>query len=190
MEMCCDNQTQAAKPGWKMRRYPALILCLLLPMPSLSATPPQPPSALKPLLQCRTIADSSARLACYDGQVDSLQKATAQNDVVVVERSEIQNARRSIFGLTLPTLSFLDRDPKGHPVEIDEINAKVASAFQGPTGSWIFTLDDGARWSQIEGHEFVRDPKPGMPVRIRKAAMGSYLANFDGQTAVRVERLR
>lgn len=161
----------------------------LLAFPSLAAAPP-PPSALNPLLQCRSISDASARLTCYDGQVDSLRKATDSNDVLVINRGEIQKARRSIFGLTLSTPSFLDRDPQGHEVEMNEINAKVVSATAGADGKWRFTLDDGAHWAQIESHEFIRDPKAGMAVRIRRAAMGSFLANFDGQTAVRVERVR
>lgn len=190
MEMCGYDRTRDTVRHYGTPRILGAMAALLLSCPALAAAPPPPSSALTPLLQCRTIADGPARLACYDGQVDGLKKATDSNDVLVVNRAELQKARRSIFGLLLPTPTFLDRDSKGREVEINEINGKLASATAGSDGFWHFTLDDGARWVQIEGHDFVRDPKPGMPVRIRKAAMGSFLANFDGQTAVRVERVR
>ena len=71
----------------------------------------------------------------------------------------------------------------------DAIEAMISAANPGRDGNWRFTLDDGSRWMQTDSRTMRRDPKPGMKVRIRAAAMGSYLANVDDQTAIRVKRV-
>lgn len=167
-------------------RFTALALAFV----SGAAAAADAPNALKPLLQCRNVTDNVARLSCYDGQADRLKQATDSSNIMVVDKADVQKARRSVFGLALPSLSFLDRDEKGKPAELTQIDGKIASVSAGPNGKWRFALDDGSHWVQIEPHDFVRDPKAGLPIRIRKAAVGSYLANVDGQIAVRVERER
>ena len=169
---------------------PPRLAALALACLSGTAVAAETPNALKPLLQCRSVADSAARLACYDGQADQLKRATDSSDIMVVDKADVQKARRSVFGLSLPSLSFLDRDEKGKAVELTQIDGKIAGVSPAANGKWRFVLDDGSRWIQIEPHDFVRDPKSGMSIKIRKAAVGSYLANLDGQIAVRVERER
>lgn len=172
-----------------------LFLGITLPVfatAAMAADAKAPPAntAFQPLLQCSTLTDSAARLSCYDAQVAQLKAAIGSNEVMVVDKAEVQTARRSVFGLALDSMGFLDRDAKGRETQLSEINAKIAAASPDLYGKWHFTLDDGARWTQIEPHDFPHDPKAGMPIRIRKAVGGSFLANVDGQIAVRVERTR
>ena len=70
-----------------------------------------------------------------------------------------------------------------------EIEATITAARPSRTAGWRFVLDDGSTWLQTDAIGFRRDPKPGMKIRIRRAAMGSYLANVEGQLAVRVKRV-
>ena len=70
---------------------------------------------------------------------------------------------------------------------VDFIESKIASLRQFSGGKWLFVLEDGARWSQTEPAR-LRSPKVGDTIRIRKAALGSYLANINGRTAIRVKR--
>lgn len=151
------------------------------------------PEIFRKLVDCRAIADATQRLACYDEQVSALDAAEAKQDVVVVDRGQIKKARRSLFGLTLPTLSiFGNRDGEEKQEEGDgftEIEATIERAsFNAGINRWIIILDDGARWVQSDTRDIPRSPKPGMKIKIRKAAMGSYLANIDGQIAIRVRR--
>jgi hypothetical protein len=152
-----------------------------------AATPPEPPRAIKPLLDCRGIADGTARLACFDREVAAFDTALNQREVVVADREEVTEARRSLFGLSMPTLKLFSGDGDKSE-DMDAIEATIASANKGPDRLWRLTLDNGSRWAQTEGKSMVRDPKAGMPVRIRRAVGGSFLANVDGQTAIRVRR--
>lgn len=136
---------------------------------------------------CRTITTPEERLACFDREVAALARAEAAQEIRVLDRQQVRRARRSLFGLTLPDLDLFgggDGDEQG----VSEINAIIRSVSQDPTGKWIFVLDDGARWAQIDSRQLGIDPRPGQPIRIRRAAMGSFLANVNRQVAVRVQR--
>ncbi len=160
--------------------------------PAVAADPAKPRTPiLAKLVECRTITTDAARLACYDVQVRQLDQAERNEEVVVVDRTAIRKARRSLFGLTLPDLSiFGDRDERGKPEEegVSKIETTIKRAEQNPRGRWVLTLEDGARWIQIDNRTLARTPKPGTAIVIRKAAMGSYLANIDKQIAIRVNR--
>jgi hypothetical protein len=73
---------------------------------------------------------------------------------------------------------------------VERIETTIARLSQTGFGKWIFVLPDGATWEQIDSRELPIDPKVGNSIKIRKAAMGSYLANVKEQVAIRVKRLR
>jgi hypothetical protein len=143
--------------------------------------------ALKALLDCRGIAEADRRLACYDAAVDSITTAEKKGDVIIVDRQQAQAARRQAFGLDLSALSIFDRDDK--PEQVDRIAGEVTKAVRGSDGRWILTLADGAVWRQADDRDLPSPPKPGSKVEIRKAAVGSYLMNVDGQIAIRARRV-
>ena len=62
------------------------------------------PDLLADLQSCRAIDDSARRLACFDRAAASLLAARDSGDVRVVDREEVQETRRSLFGFTLPKL--------------------------------------------------------------------------------------
>lgn len=150
------------------------------------AQAPETPPAFQKLIACRSVADPAARLACFDKESAAVETAANQREIVVVDREQIDNTRRATFGLAMPTGTVVDGDAKAPP--IDKVEGKIKSASQVGRGNWAIELDSGARWVQIDSRTMQRDPKPGQPVTIRRAALGSYLANIDGQTAIRVRR--
>lgn len=178
----------------KLSTSPIVVAACLIATPAAiyAADPPREQAeAFRKLIDCRAIADQNARLACYDAQVSVLETATANNDVVVVDRSQIRKAKKTLFGLNLPSLSIFGgggdaKAPAGD--EVREIESTVKSASQTGLDKWIIILEDGARWVQTESKPLARHPEAGMPIRIRRAAMGSFMANIDGQTAIRVRR--
>ncbi len=142
------------------------------------------PAPFARALQCRAVTDPGERLACYDREVQALESAAATNQIRVIDRQQVQRTRRTLFGLTLPDLDiFGDDDGAG----VSEINATIRAVSVNPLGRYTFTLDDGARWIQIDSRE-LNEPRVGQPIRIRRAAMGSYLANVNRQVAIRVRR--
>jgi hypothetical protein len=144
---------------------------------------------LQKVVDCRAIADSTARLACYDTQVARLDEAEAKKEVVVVDQAEVKKARRGLFGLSLPDLGGLFGG--GGDGKEDEGLSEIESVIKQSSfanNRWTITLEDGARWVQTELRS-VREPKPGMKIRIKKAAMGSFMANINDRPAIRVARI-
>ncbi|HVM38564.1 MAG TPA: hypothetical protein VM265_09280 [Sphingomicrobium sp.] len=154
-----------------------------------SAAQPERPAAVKRLVECRAIADSAARLSCYDREVASFDAAAARQELVVVDREQVKKTRRSLFGLSLPNLGLFDNDD-AKTEQITQIDSTIRRAAQNAAGKWVLTLADGAVWTQTDSRNLSIDPKPGDAVKIRRAALGSYLANIRGQVGIRVDRLR
>ena len=147
-----------------------------------------PPAVFQAVIDCRTIADSGARLACYDAKVATLAEAQTSNDLFVASKDDIRKARRGLFGLTLPHITLFggnDDDP-ADKLQIKEIDA-VISGVGGGLGAWALTLDDGATWVQTDG-AFLKTPKVGMKVHIKRGALGSYMANVNGGLGFKVKR--
>ncbi|HEX8402147.1 MAG TPA: hypothetical protein VF628_10635 [Allosphingosinicella sp.] len=147
------------------------------------------PALLKDLVGCRSVADPASRLACFDRAASALDEAEKRKDLVVVDREQLRKTRRTLFGLTLPNLSVFGDDNKDEE-GVTRIETTLKGATQNGLGKWIFTLPDGAHWEQIDSRELANTPRPGHEIKIRRAAMGSYLANVQGQIAVRVRRMR
>lgn len=140
---------------------------------------------LDAVVECRKIADSGDRLACYDKAVSELDSAEKSREVVVVDREQVTEARRSVFGLKLPRIRLFEGD--GQP-DIDEIETDVVSIDRNGVGRVVFTVTDGARWVQTDDRTVV-NVRPGTRVTLKRAALGSYFAKFRGSISVRVQRI-
>lgn len=153
--------------------------------PSIAATP-KPAAVVQTVVECRAIADTAQRLACYDAAVDALSKAQASGDVVTLDRAQRRAARKQAFGFALPSFSFLDAGEK--PAELNRIEETLASASQDAQGKWTFRMQDGAVWRQIDDEFLSRNPHPGSAIKIWRAMMGSFMLSVDNQPAVRAHR--
>ncbi|MBA3049447.1 MAG: hypothetical protein KKE42_02005 [Alphaproteobacteria bacterium] len=151
------------------------------------ATPAQErPETLASLMACRSVADSTARLACYDAAAGALDAAERQGDVVVIDRAGVAETRRQLFGFEMPSLPRLFGPDGG--TEIDSIESTLQSASLVGEGRWVFRLADGSVWRQIDSERVRFDNRPGEPARVRKASLGSFLLTVGGSRAVRVRR--
>lgn len=141
---------------------------------------------LQNLLDCRKVADDQARLACFDAQAGAIDQAEAKGDIVVVDREQVRTVRRQAFGFTLPSMSMFERGED--PEEVGSVSLKIESARRQGDGKWLFVLEGGQVWRQIDTTELTRTPKPGGTANIKRAMMGSYKLNIGGATAIRVHR--
>lgn len=168
---------------------PALVVAAMTVASSSAAAPrkAQPkPAQLQRLVDCRGVADPGQRLACYDRETAAFEQAQVSGQVVVMDNQQVRSTRRSLFGLALPDLSVFG-DNSGD--DVSELETTIKAVRRDPRGKWTFDLAEGGRWVQLDSRMFVTDPAPGQPVRIRRAALGSYLANVNKQIAVRVQRI-
>lgn len=143
------------------------------------------PAVLKAVLDCRAIADSTTRLACFDRSAEALETATTSKEVLVVDRATARKTKRGLFGLSLPKLKLFG---DGDDEEVDQIETTIASTYTSKDGSTVFVLEDGARWKQTDGRDTFA--KSGQPITVRKGALGSFFARVNGQPGVRVVRVQ
>lgn len=141
---------------------------------------------LSSLIECRTVTDSSQRLACYDRAAAALDSAEEAGDVVVLDRSQVTAARRQAFGFQLPSLTLFERGD--HVDAITEIETTLTRGTQLGDGTWIFTLADGSVWRQIDTGRAAFRNRAGQPVRVRLASMGSFMLSVDRSPPIRVKR--
>lgn len=144
------------------------------------------PELLSRLVTCRAVAASDARLACYDAAAEALDTAERQGAVVVVDRAEVRATRRRLFGFELPSAEQIDSGPA--PERIDSIETTLTRAYQNGNDKWVFVLADGSTWRQIDSEGIDFRNRPGQPIRVNRAALGSYLLTVGRGGSVRVRR--
>ena len=168
----------------------AIGLCLIFTTSVVAADKDQKKPAradvLQKLIDCRSIPSDAERLACYETQTAKIDDAEAKRDLVIIDRDQATKARKDGFGL--PARPLIVGTPPALGEGVSDVTAKIRTAKLLGSKRWLFVLDDGARWYQAE-LKTLRDPKPGQSVRIRKASLGGFLANIDGQPATRVRRI-
>lgn len=163
----------------------AIALCASAP--ALAQATSERPALLNQLVECRNQSDAGARLECYDRTAEALDVAERQGEVVVVDRAQVRDTRRQLFGFEVPTLpTFLTRGDTEEAVNAIETTLVRASQFADD--KWTFHLADGSAWRQIDSGRVRFRNREGETVRVRRAALGSYQLVVEGSRAVRVRR--
>lgn len=168
----------------------ALATATYAPAPA-QTSPQADPQGLRALAACREISNAEARLACFDREALAIQQALVKGDLIALDREEVRKTRRSLFGFSLPATRLFSKDDgreQSDKETVDNLSAVIKSARQLPRGRWTIELEEGGIWTQIDDRKLAIHPRPGHKIEIRGAALGSYLANVNGQIAIRVRR--
>jgi hypothetical protein len=178
-----------------MRRYSAVLAVVAvigLSYHTLSAQTPARQNTGSDLVNsvsaCRPITDAARRLACYDEAAERLTQAVGSNEVVVLNREDIRQTRRSLFGFHLPRLAIFGGGAREVEEAPAEITATVSAASNIGYDKWRIRLEDGAVWQTTESSSAISPPRAGSSVVIRRGAMGAYFIRIDGQRSLRATR--
>jgi hypothetical protein len=159
-----------------------------------AAMPAARPQLLVKLVECRAITDAAQRLACYDAQVSALDAAEKKKDVVVMDRAQVRETRKSLFGFTLPSLNLFSggggkADKDDAVDDITEIDSTVTAvrALQG--AGWSLVLANGAGTWETSDPLTKDHPEVGAKIHIKKALVGSYLGSIGYNHGVRFRRV-
>jgi hypothetical protein len=157
-----------------------------------ASSPPARPESFEALVRCRAIADDAARLVCFDTAAAALQAAQERRDVVVVDRQQVREGRRRLFGLALPRIPIFGGgdDDEREEDRVSTVEGVVAGATQDGLGRWVVSLQDGAVWVQVDNNVLALRPRPGQRVVINRAALGSFTMRVNNQPGIRVRRTR
>lgn len=144
------------------------------------------PEVLERLFQCREIAADAERLECFDREASLFEQAEESDEIIVADRAEVQEARRGLFGLSLPKITLFSGDDEDR---IDEIETTIQSASSVGRGKLLMVVEGGARWMQTDSTTIINEPEAGDTVIIRSGALGSYFAKIAGSRSFRVRRV-
>jgi len=175
----------------KHRALPLIGIPLILlagTTPAGAETAPERTPSFQHLIDCRALKDDAARLACYDRAAASLDDAVAKKEVVIVDKQQMREARRGLFGLSLPSFHLFGRNDEQGTDEVMQIEGKIVSASPDVDG-WRIKLDDGSVWTQTDGKPTFKNPRPGVSVVVRRGALGSYILRVDNAPGVKVRRV-
>ena len=149
---------------------PSVLICLgwLGGIQALRADPPD--------LNCGSLLEDAARLACYD-QRFSTRAAPLPVPPPLVAFGLTDEQERIAAAVDNPT------------PEIDHSSVRVATLEKRSTGEMLVTLENGQVWGQSELYRRAR-VRAGDTVIIRRAALGSFLLVTEDGIGTRVKRLK
>ena len=152
-----------------------------------TSKPPARPEAFEALVRCRAIADAGQRLQCFDAAAAAMEQAAEKRELVVVDRKQVRETKRSLFGLDIPNLNPFGGGPDDEAEAVNSIESVVASSYRDGDGKWVVRLQDGGTWAQTDDKPLLR-PRAGDKIKIVRASLGSYMMRVASQPGVRVKR--
>lgn len=164
-------------------------LAALLAAPAAAKPKPQDARSnalIQALAACRAVADEKARLDCYDQASARLAEAVDKKELVVLDRQEIRETRRSLFGFSVPNIPLFRGESGG---DDGKLETTIAGTGRLAGGKWAIRLEDGAVWHTTETRLNLADPKPGQKIVIQRGTLGNYFLRIDGQRGIRGRRV-
>jgi hypothetical protein len=140
------------------------------------------------LTACRALTADAERLVCLDRAAAALVDAQAANEVVLVDRAAVRDAKRAVFGFSLPRISLFDGGARDAEEEVRSVTGTLAQVRPFSRGLHLLVLEDGSQWQTTEARTNYF-PRAGDPVTITAGALGSYSARVDGARSMLVKRI-
>lgn len=151
-----------------------------------------PQDALSEMAKCGDIADSGARLRCFDAAVPRARNALAEH------QAREKRGFLDWFGFSRPKPVTRPEDfgkPQA-PIagEITQLTATVTDFAKTPRRKSIFILDNGQVWRQLDSDsDEVFEPASGKPMKvtIEEGIFGGYNLSIEGRNGIiKVRRLK
>ena len=144
------------------------------------------PANMQRLLACRSIPDGAQRLACFDRETAAVDQALARRDLVMIDRARATQAKRSLFGFSIPDFGGLFG---GGEDEVKEIASTVASFSHSSYTGWVIKLADGSTWVQTDDAQLGLPPAKGDKVVVHRGSFGAFFLRLNGQPGYKVKRI-
>jgi len=141
---------------------------------------------LAELQACRSIAVPAERLACFDRASATLVEARDSGEVRLVDREEIQQTQRGLFGFTLPKLDIFG---SGNDDEIDMLESTITGVSRYGRNGYRIKIEEGSVWQIDSAPSRLRMPRPGDEIVLKKASLGSFFIRIAGQIGVKGKRV-
>lgn len=140
------------------------------------------------LRSCQTITDDLERLACFDAAVGNIVTASDAGDVQVVDREDVRQTRRSLFGFNLPDIGLFGGDDDEEEEEL--FTTTIESVRYTGRNSLRFTTAEGAVWEMRDIPRRLRTVEAGDTAEFKGASFNTFFIRINGQMGVRGQRIR
>lgn len=139
---------------------------------------------------CRTEQDDARRLACYDREVEAEREppATHTPSQAAVPAAAPPTSEEGFGYEDVHDRNKRNARPSGTR-GLEALVAKVAGIAKRPDGALLIELENGQVWGQNAPEPYFR-LAVGDPVKIKPAALGSFLLYGNSRRSIRVTRLR
>jgi hypothetical protein len=151
-----------------------------------STTPTGTPATVQSLLACQSVADSGQRLSCYDKAAQGLADAMTKKELVVVDKARANEAKRSLFGFSIPNFGALFG---GGDDQVNQIESTITGAFENGYDGWMIKLADGSSWQQTDSAPIALPPRKGDKVVVKRGSLGSYFVKLGSQPGFKAKRV-
>jgi len=167
----------------------AMVVVATAPAAAKDKNKPAPSPLVTAIDRCRQIADPAQRLACYDTAAGALVQAATSGTVAIVDQGEIRQARRSLFGFTLPKIPFFSGDSTSDEAQ-RQLDSTITSVRALNNGYYrVVIADNNAVWETSDSNVSFDPPRPGQKITILRGPLGSYFLRINGQVGVRGRRV-
>jgi hypothetical protein len=167
----------------------SLFALVALSTTTMAKDPPKTSPLVGALQACRAMTDPAQRLACYDKEAGALLEATQSGNVAVVDKSEVRQVRKSLFGFSVPKIPFFSGDDTADSVS-DTLETTVTQASGIGYGKFRLTVAEGnAIWETTESYATMHDPRPGDKIVIKRGTLGGYLLRIGSNRGVKGKRV-
>lgn len=141
---------------------------------------------LAALKNCQSIEAAEERLACYDREVAAVVSASDSGEIQVVDKEDIRETRRGLFGFSLPKTGIFGGSDEEND---DAMTSQITAVRQVGREGYQITISEGSVWLVNDPPRRFK-PKVGDEVELEQAAMGSFWVRLNGQNGVKGRRVR
>lgn len=141
---------------------------------------------LEGLKACQLLTEDTARLACFDSAVGNIVTASDTGDVQVVDREDVRETRRSLFGFSLPNIGIFGSDDDE---EEELFETTIESVRYLGRSKARFTTAEGAVWELSSVPRRQRQIRAGDTVIFKDAALGTFFVRINGQRGIKGRRV-
>ncbi|MEL7218541.1 MAG: hypothetical protein AAGK01_08940 [Pseudomonadota bacterium] len=116
--------------------------------------------------------------------------AANEGEVKVVEKEEINKARKKLFGYSVPDAGIFKAQSKEEKEANKRLTSTITKVRQVSSKEWHIWIEEGnARWRMKNNSIRFRAPKVGDTVEFKPATMGTYWIRVNGRKGVRGNRI-
>jgi hypothetical protein len=105
---------------------------------------------------------------------------------VVVDKARANEAKRSLFGFSIPNFGALFG---GGDDQVNQIESTITGAFENGYDGWMIKLADGSSWQQTDSAPIALPPRKGDKVVVKRGSMGSYFVRLGSQPGFKAKRV-